>query len=268
VSEILDGTFPGAAGELRYRLYRPAGDGPHPVVLYFHGGGWVLGSADSDDPFCRDMCVRTGSIIVSADYRHAPEERFPAAVDDAIAALKWIAAAAESLGGDPARLTVAGWSAGGNLAAVVSQHARDHGGPSIAAQLLLTPVTDGNLDSGSYRENGEGYILTRALMEWFWNHYTDAEQRTDPRVAPLRAASLAGLPPAVIVTAEFDPLRDEGNAYAAALSAAGVEVLHLQARGHTHTSITAVDAILSGAPVRAQMAELLGRLIGQRALAR
>jgi cation diffusion facilitator CzcD-associated flavoprotein CzcO/acetyl esterase/lipase len=267
VAEIVDGTFPGAAGELRYRLYRPAGDGPHPVVLYFHGGGWVLGSADSDDPFCRDMCVRTGAIIVSADYRHAPEERFPAAVDDAIAALQWIAGAAESLGGDPSRLAVAGWSAGGNLAAVVCQHVRDHGGPSIAAQLLLTPVTDSDLDSGSYRENGEGYILTRALMEWFWNHYTDPEQRSDVRVAPLRAASLAGLPPAIIVTAEFDPLRDEGNAYAAALSAAGIDVTHLQARGHTHTSIPAVDAMLSGAPVRAQMAEALTRVLGARALA-
>jgi cation diffusion facilitator CzcD-associated flavoprotein CzcO/acetyl esterase/lipase len=267
VAEIVDGTFPGAAGELRYRLYRPAGDGPHPVVLYFHGGGWVLGSADSDDPFCRDMCVRTGAIIVSADYRHAPEERFPAAVDDAIAALQWIAGAAESLGGDPSRLAVAGWSAGGNLAAVVCQHVRDHGGPSIAAQLLLTPVTDSDLDSGSYRENGEGYILTRALMEWFWNHYTDPEQRSDVRVAPLRAASLAGLPPAIIVTAEFDPLRDEGNAYAAALSAAGIDVTHLQARGHTHTSIPAVDAMLSGAPVRAQMAEALTRVLGARVLA-
>ncbi len=267
VAEIVDGTFPGAAGELRYRLYRPAGDGPHPVVLYFHGGGWVLGSADSDDPFCRDICVRTGAIIVSADYRHAPEERFPAAVDDAIAALQWIAGAAESLGGDPSRLAVAGWSAGGNLAAVVCQHVRDHGGPSIAAQLLLTPVTDSDLDSGSYRENGEGYILTRALMEWFWNHYTDPEQRSDVRVAPLRAASLAGLPPAIIVTAEFDPLRDEGNAYAAALSAAGVDVTHLQARGHTHTSIPAVDAMLSGAPVRAQMAEALTRVLGARVLA-
>jgi cation diffusion facilitator CzcD-associated flavoprotein CzcO/acetyl esterase/lipase len=267
VAEIVDGTFPGAAGELRYRLYRPAGDGPHPVVLYFHGGGWVLGSADSDDPFCRDMCVRTGAVIVSADYRHAPEERFPAAVDDAIAALQWIAGAAESLGGDPSRLAVAGWSAGGNLAAVVCQHVRDHGGPSIAAQLLLTPVTDSDLDSGSYRENGEGYILTRSLMEWFWNHYTDPEQRSDVRVAPLRAASLAGLPPAIIVTAEFDPLRDEGNAYAAALSAAGIDVTHLQARGHTHTSIPAVDAMLSGAPVRAQMAEALTRVLGARVLA-
>lgn len=263
VAEIVDGTYPGAAGDLPYRLYRPAGAGPHPVVLYFHGGGWVLGSADSDDPFCRDLCVRTGAIVVSVDYRHAPEARFPAAADDGFAALQWIAGAAEALGGDPARLVVAGWSAGGNIAAVVAQLARDAGGPAIAAQLLLTPVTDCDLTRGSYVDNGEGYMLTKALMEWFWNHYADPVERTDPKASPIRAASLAGLPPAVVVTCEFDPLRDEGMAYAEALAAAGVEVVQLPCRGHTHTSLTAVDAILTGAAPRAEMAAALGSLLRQ-----
>ncbi len=257
VGEIVDGTLPGPAGDLAYRLYRPATPGPHPVVVYYHGGGWVLGSAESDDPLCRDLCVRSDALIVSVDYRHAPEARFPAAVDDAFAALQWVADSAEQLGGIPGPVAVAGWSAGGNLAAVVCQMARDTGGPAISGQLLLTPVTDSDLDRGSYHDNGDGYVLTAALMRWFWDHYTEPSERTDPRVAPLRADSLADLPPAFIVTAEFDPLRDEGIAYADALADAGVPVRHLPARGHVHTSIAAVDLMLSGAPIRAQMAEAL-----------
>jgi acetyl esterase/lipase/cation diffusion facilitator CzcD-associated flavoprotein CzcO len=260
VAEIVDGVLPGAAGDLNYRLYRPEGEGPHPLVVYFHGGGWVLGSSDSDDPFCRDMCVRTGAVFVSVDYRHAPEARFPAAAEDAFAALRWIAANTIELGGIPGSLAVAGWSAGGNLAAVVCQLAKEAGGPDIVAQLLLTPVTDSNLDTGSYQENAEGYVLTKAVMEWFWNHYADQSDRQDPRACPLRAQDLSGLPPTIIVTGEFDPLRDEGDAYAKALQDAGVPVHHIQARGHTHTSITMVDVVLSGAPIRAEMAEALKKL--------
>ena len=263
VGEVVDGTLPGADGTpLAYRLYRPAGDGPHPVVAYFHGGGWVLGHATSDDAFCRDLCVRTGAVIVSVDYRHAPEARFPAAADDAIAATAWIAEHAADLGGIPGQLAVAGWSAGGNLAAVVAQQARDAGGPTIVAQLLLTPVTDSDQTRTSYVDNGEGYVLTAGLMRWFWDHYVDEAHRSDPKVAPLRAASLAGLPPAVVVTAEFDPLRDEGDAYAEALAAAGVPVTHIRAAGHTHTSLTAVGAIVTGEPVREQMAAALRGLFG------
>jgi cation diffusion facilitator CzcD-associated flavoprotein CzcO/acetyl esterase/lipase len=261
VGEIVDGAFPGAAGELRYRLYRPDTPGPHPVILYYHGGGWVLGSQDSDDPLCRDLCVRSDSILVSVDYRHAPEHRFPAAVDDALAALRWVSKNAQALGAEPGPVAVAGWSAGGNLAAVVCQLARDAGGPAIAGQLLLTPVTDSDLaGSPSYSENAEGYVLTKNLMHWFFDHYVDPARRTDPRVAPLRATDLSHLPPAVIVTCEFDPLRDEGAAYAKALAAAGNEVRHIFGRGHTHTSLTMVDVVLSGAPVREQMAEALRAL--------
>ena len=257
VGEIVDGVLPGADGDLAYRLYRPAGEGPHPIVAYFHGGGWVLGSADSDDPFCRDLCVRSGAIIVSVDYRHAPEARFPAAVDDAFAAVGWIADNAASLGGVPGEIAVAGWSAGANLAAVVCQLARDAGGPTIVGQLLVTPVTDGVESSASHTENADGFILTAGLMRWFWDHYADSADRADPRASPLRAESLAGLPPALVVTCEFDPLRNEGAAYAPGMEAAGVEVTHLPCRGHIHTSLTAVDMLLSGAPVRAEMGAAL-----------
>jgi cation diffusion facilitator CzcD-associated flavoprotein CzcO/acetyl esterase/lipase len=262
VGEIIDGTLPGATGDLAYRLYRPASDGPHPVVVYFHGGGWVLGSATSDDPFCRDLCVRTDSVVVSVDYGHGPEARFPAAPDDAFAATKWVSAHAAELGGVPGRLAVAGWSAGANLAAVVCQLARDAGGPAIVAQLLLTPVTDSDFSRPSYSENGDGYMLTAPLMHWFWDHYADPDQRKDPKAAPLLAEDLSNLPPAIVVTAQFDPLRDEGDAYAAALVDAGVEVHHIRARGHTHTSLTAVDMVLTGAAVRAEMAASLRERIG------
>jgi cation diffusion facilitator CzcD-associated flavoprotein CzcO/acetyl esterase/lipase len=260
VGEIADGTFPGAAGPLAYRLYRPASPGPHPVIAYFHGGGWVLGSADSDDPFCRDLCVRTDSIVVSLDYRHAPEARFPAPVDDASAGLCWVAANADALGGIPGALLVAGWSAGANLAAVVSQLARNEGGPAIAGQLLITPVTDGAATSQSMLDNGAGFVLTADLMTWFWDHYIDAAERNDPRASPLRAESLADLPPAAVVTCEFDPLRDEGIAYAEAMRAAGVPVEHIAAAGHIHTSLHAVDVLPSGAAVRAAIAAAVGRL--------
>jgi acetyl esterase/lipase len=262
VGELVDGRLPGAAGDLDYRLYRPASSGPHPIVAYFHGGGWVLGGHDSDDPFCRDLCVRSDAIVVSVDYRHAPEHRFPAAADDAFAAVRWIAANAERLGGVPGQLAVCGWSAGANVAAVAARLARDAGGPGIVGQVLVTPVTDCDLDRPSYRENGEGYVLTRALMEWFWDHYADPADRADPKASPLRAADLSGLPPALVVTSEFDPLRDEGAAYAEAMRAAGVQVRHLSCRGHIHTSLTAVDMIPTSAEPRAEMAAALRAQFG------
>ena len=267
VGEVADGQFPGAAGPLNYRLYRPATPGPHPVVVYFHGGGWVIGNHETDDPLLRDLCRRSGTLIVSVDYRHAPEARFPAAVDDAVAAVRWVSANAMALGGAAGPVAVAGWSAGANQAAVVSQLLRDQGGPAIAGQLLLTPVTDCDFSRSSYTENAEGYVLTAALMRWFMDHYVDPADRMDPRVSPLRAASLAGLPPACIVTSQFDPLRDEGRAYAQLLAAAGVPVQQIQARGHTHTSITMLDVVVSGEPVRAEMAAALRGFFGLQPLA-
>jgi len=256
VGEIVDGILPGAAERLDYRLYRPASPGPHPIVAYFHGGGWVLGSLDSDDPLCRDLCVRSDAVIVSVNYRHAPEARFPAAADDAFAAVRWIAANAIELGGIPGQLAVAGWSAGANIAAVVCQLARDAGGPDILGQVLLTPVIDADFSRPSFEENADGYILTAALMRWFWDNYANPADRSDPKASPLRG-DLSNLPPALIVTAEFDPLRDEGVAYAEALAAAGVPVRHLPARGHIHTSLTMVDVVLSGVVLRAQMGEAM-----------
>jgi cation diffusion facilitator CzcD-associated flavoprotein CzcO/acetyl esterase/lipase len=257
VGEIRDGTLPGAAGPLAYRLYRPATPGPHPVVVYFHGGGWVLGSHDSDDPLCRDLCKRADALIVSVDYRHAPEARYPAAADDGFAAVRWLAEHAAELGGRPGALAVAGWSAGGNLAAVTCQLARDAGGPPIAGQLLLTPVTDCDPSRASYAENAEGYVLTASLMRWFWDHYADPDARVQPKASPLRAPDLSRLPPAFVVTCEFDPLRDEGIAYAQALAAAGVPASWITARGHTHTSLTMVDVVVSGAAHRVEMARAL-----------
>ena len=265
VGEVVDGTLPGAAGDLAYRLYRPHTAGPHPVVVYFHGGGWVLGSADSDDPLCRDLCVRADAVVVSVDYRHAPEDRFPAAADDAFAAVRWIAEHAAELGGLPGQLAVCGWSAGGNLAAVVCQMARDAGAPHISGQVLICPVTDSDLSRPSYEDNGEGYLLTLPLMQWFWDHYADPSDRTDPRAAPLRG-NLAGLPPALVVTCEFDPLRDEGAAYAEELAAAGVDARHLPCRGQMHTSIPAVDMIITATPIRAEIADALAKMLQVEAL--
>ncbi len=255
VGETLALTIPGPATSLAATLHRPATPGPHPVVVWFHGGGWVLGSEDSDDPFCRFLCTSTNSVVVSVDYRHAPEARFPAAIDDAFASVQWIASHERELGGDGSAISVAGWSAGGNLAAVVCQRARDEGGPAIARQLLLCPVTDYDPSRRSFEENATGYALTASLMNWFWDSYTEPDQRTDPRAAPLRAASLSGLPPAVVVTCQFDPLRDEGDAYAQRLATEGVRVQHIQAAGHIHTSLLAVDMLPTGAPVRDQLAQ-------------
>jgi cation diffusion facilitator CzcD-associated flavoprotein CzcO/acetyl esterase/lipase len=266
VGEIKDGTLPVEGGELRYRLYRPATDGPHPIVVYFHGGGWVIGDELSDDPFCRDLCRRSGMIFVSVGYRHAPERRFPTAAEDGYAATRWIAEHAAELGGKAGPVLVAGWSAGANIAAVTCQLARDRGGPAIAGQLLVCPVTDCRFDRASYSENAAGYFLTRSLMFWFWDLYASPADRTDPRASPLRG-KLEGLPPAFVTTCEFDPLRDEGIAYAEAMAAAGVPVEQLKARGQFHSSFTMVDVVVTGVPGRVQMAEALRRYAGLPPLA-
>ena len=261
VGEVVDGTLAGADGPLPYRLYRPATPGPHQIVVYYHGGGWVFGDEQSDDPFCRDMCRRTGMIVVSAGYRHAPEHPFPSAAEDGYAAARWIAEHAAELGGRPGPLLIAGWSAGGNVAAVTCQLARDRGGPQIAGQLLFCPVTDCNFDRPSYVENATGYVLTRSMMNWCWDLYTSPADRSDPRAAPLRG-KLAGLPPTFVATCEFDPLRDEGIAYAEALAAAGVPVEQFLARGHVHSSVMMADMVITGAGVRAKMAEALRGFVG------
>ncbi|MEV6771702.1 alpha/beta hydrolase [Nocardia sp. NPDC051030] len=216
---------PEDAPEVPVRLYRPLDAEPTPgVVVFYHGGGFVLCSLDSHDRFCRLMANEAGVIVISVDYRRAPDARFPAAAHDAYAVLRWVADNAESLGGDPARLAVAGDSAGGNLATVAAIQARDNGGPDIAFQLLLYPMLDPACDSASYTENAEGYFTTAAHMRWYWQQYliTDAD-RSDPYANPL-LAELTGLPAAHIATAEFDPLRNEGEVYGGLLRDAGVPV--------------------------------------------
>ena len=218
----------GPLGAIPLRLYRPADIAATtrlPVLVYFHGGGWVIGDLDTHDVLCRQLTAEAGVSVVSVDYRLAPEHKFPAAVDDAWAATRWVVAHAAELHVDAQRVAVGGDSAGGNLAAVVALLARDHGGPPIRLQALLYPVTDGTNETGSYRDFADGFLLTRESMKWFFNHYLNKEaDAADWRVSPLRAPSLAGLPPALIVTAGFDPLRDEGEAYAKRLREAGVSV--------------------------------------------
>ncbi len=226
VGAIEEHVIAGPGGDLALRLYVPEhlGDRLTPALVFYHGGGWVFGDLDSQDGFCRLLCREAAVRVVSVDYRLAPEHRFPAAVDDAIAALDWVSAHAGTLGIDPARLAVGGESAGGNLAAVAARHARDHG-PALQFQLLIYPVTDTRTDTGSYEANAQGYMLERAGMRWFFDQYApDPVQRDDPRLAVLRAPSHSGLPPAHVVTAGFDPLRDDGAAYARVLEAAGVPV--------------------------------------------
>ncbi len=224
VHHVEDRRIDAEEGELTVRVYVPRGGaGRLPATVYYHGGGFVLGDLESHDAHCRHLAVRGGCVVVAVHYRLAPEHPFPAAVDDAYAAFAWVVANAGALGVDPARVAVAGDSAGGNLAAVVSQVARDRGGPRPSFQLLVYPATDMTRSLASHRTFAEGYFLTEAMIDWFFASYlTDPEQQHDPRASPLRARDLTGLPPAHVVTAGFDPLRDEGEAYADALRAAGV----------------------------------------------
>lgn len=231
--EVEDRSIPTPAGPLRLRLYRPPTAGPAPLVTYFHGGGWVIGDVDTHDGSCRILSRRTGAVVVSVDYRLAPEHRFPAALDDCDAAVAWVAAHATELGGDPRRLGVAGDSAGGNLAAAVTQRARRRGGPAIAAQALVYPAVDFTTVRPSLVANGEGHLLTAAAIAWFAAQYLGDHDPADPEASPL-LADLAGLPPAVVATAEFDPLRDEGRAYAEALGDADVPVRLLDFPGLVH----------------------------------
>jgi acetyl esterase len=230
VARVEDRTVPGPAGEIPVRIYWPLVDNPpaaFPLVVYFHGGGWVICDLDSHDNICRTLSNASGAVVVSVDYRLAPEHTYPAAADDAYAATAWAAKHASELGADATRTAVAGDSAGGNLAAVVALMARDKGTPALQHQLLIYPVTDispGHHDAHpSKKENGTGYFLTTDHMDWFREQYLpDGADGTDPYISPLLAADLSGLPPATVMTAEFDPLRDEGEAYGARLQDAGV----------------------------------------------
>jgi acetyl esterase len=225
----------------------PEAASPLPVLVFFHGGGWVIGDLDTHDGICRMIANRANCGVVSVDYRLAPEHKYPAAAEDAYAALLDVHARAEEFGFDGTRIAVGGDSAGGNLSAVVAQMARDRGGPAVAYQALVYPVCDFSFKTGSYRDNAEGYMLTRDSMRWFWGHYlaNDADG-IQPYASPLRAESLAGLPPALVITAEFDPLRDEGDAYAARLKEAGVAVKHSPYPGMIHGFFQLAEIIPAG----------------------
>jgi acetyl esterase len=227
MASVTDRSCRGPAGGVPVRVYVPTAEpGPRPVLVYFHGGGWVIGDVESHDATVRALAAASGVTIVSVDYRLAPEHPFPAAIDDCVAAVRWVAepSAAAELAIDPARMAVGGDSAGGNLAAVVAQQLRDDG-PPLRFQLLVYPVTDMHLSHSSIDENADGYFLTKADMTWFRGHYCAGEDWSDPRMSPLLASDEAvrGVAPALVITAEYDPLRDEGEAYAAKLEAAGVD---------------------------------------------
>ena len=243
----------GPAGDLPVRIYRPDVDaGGLPALVYYHGGGHVIGNLDTHDAVARNLCNGAGCVVVSVDYRLAPEHKFPAAAEDAFAALEWCARHRADIGIDPRRIAVGGDSAGGNLAAVASLMARDGGGPDIRLQVLVYPVTDYAYDTQSYRTYGDGYgMLDAQSMRWFRDHYLRGEaDRLDWRAAPLRAGDLSGLPPALVLTAQCDVLRDEGEAYARRLRSAGVDVEHRDREGMIHGFFT-MAPMIDGA-VRAQ----------------
>jgi acetyl esterase len=238
VADVSNRRIPGAAGEIGVRIYTPEGSGPFPVLTYFHGGGWVIGDLETHDGVCRELCGGANVVVVAVDYRLSPEHKFPAAPDDCEAAVRWVAKNAASFKGDPTRLAVGGDSAGGNLSAVVAQRLRDSGGPKLSAQLLIYPVArlDG-VATKSMVDNAEGYLLQRADMEWFLGHYlSSAEQGKSVSASPILAGNLAGLPPALVQTCEFDPLRDEGEDYGKALQAAGVKTTISRYDGSIHAA--------------------------------
>ncbi len=225
----------GPAGKIPVRVYTPDGEGEKPGLVYFHGGGFVVCDLDSHDATCRELANGADCVVISVDYRLAPEAKFPAAPEDCYAATQWVSENASELGIDGDRIAVAGDSAGGNLATAVALMCRDQKGPKLIHQLLIYPVTDNRFDTISYKENGVGYFLSTDMMRWFWHHYLESESDGDnPLASPLRASDLSGLPGATLLTAQYDPLRDEGRAYAERLQAAGVPTAHTDYPGVFH----------------------------------
>jgi len=239
IAETRDVAIPGSGGPIPARLYRSAKNGTLPVLVFLHGGGWVVGNIDSHEAMCRHLANRAECAVLSVDYRMGPEHKFPAAVEDCFAATVWTAGNAAALGVDPGRLAVGGDSAGGNLAAVVSLLARDKRAPRISCQILIYPATDAAMRHDSVARYAEGYVLTRATMRWFYEQYLRTpDDAADWRVSPLLAPDLSRLPPAYVLTAGYDPLCDEGDAYAARLAAAGVPVTHRRFPGQVHGFVT------------------------------
>jgi acetyl esterase len=264
VAAVEDIAVPGPAGNITVRSYRPQGASVGavlPALVYYHGGGHTIGDIDTHDTLCRELCNRSGCAVLSVDYRLGPEHKFPAAVDDSFAALRWIASHAERLSIDPSRLAVGGDSAGGNLAAVVALLARDQGGPKIAYQLLIYPATDLRFLSPSHKENGQGYLLTTDVIEYFTDNYLrDRSDRLDWRASPALAKDLSGLPPALVMTAGYDPLRDDGRDYADLLRGAGNQVEYIEYPGQIHGFITMGKVIAQANEAVALCADRLKKL--------
>jgi acetyl esterase len=257
---VEDLAIPGPAGTIQARFYEPPGAGleNRPLIVYFHGGGWTIGDLDTCDSVCRFLALEVPATVLSVDYRLAPEHPFPAAIEDALAAFHWAAAGSARLGVDPSRIAVAGDSAGGNLAAAVSLLARNGDGPGPAMQALIYPVTDAVGGQRSRDEFAKGFLLTKADMDWFERHYLPpGTDHADPRVSMLRADDLSGLPPAYVATAGFDPLRDEGEAYAARMQEAGIRVALRRHPGLIHGFANMTEVSPSA---RAAMIELAGAL--------
>ena len=226
VGSVLDSSFSGPGGEIAVRIYTPEGGGPFPVIIFFHGGGWVLFHLDTYDPICTHLCVASACIVVSVDYRLAPENKFPAATDDCLAAARWIATHCTEWNGDPLWIFLAGDSAGGNLATVTAIRIRNEGGPNLKGQVMIYPVTDYfKPEKPSYTVFAEGFGLTKNDMFWFWDKYLENDaDALSPTASPLRVPNLSRLPPALVIVSGYDPLRDEGIAYAKRLEEAGIPV--------------------------------------------
>ena len=247
VARVQDRAIPGPKQPIPVRVYWPETGRNLPGLVYYHGGGWVFGTLDSIDRTMRALTNASGCVVISVDYRLAPEHQFPAAMEDADAALRYVAEHAEEFGVDPNRIAAGGDSAGGNLAAVVCLAARDRGGPQVAFQLMVYPVTDYGDNRPSSREFAEGYLLTSAMMDYFWAHYLARPQDGQhPHASPLKAKSLAGLPPAMVITAECDPIRDQGEAYAHRLKESGVAVELKRYEGAIHAFFNLAGVIDSG----------------------
>jgi acetyl esterase len=268
LGRVEDLSIPGPGGDLPVRIYANEPGGLRPALTYFHGGGFVFGNLDTHDAVCRALAKESGAVVISVDYRLAPEHKFPAAVEDSHAATVWAAANAASLGIDARRIAVGGDSAGGNLAAVVAMLCRDAGGPALALQVLLYPVTDfSTFETTSHRELAEGYFLNRAAMDWFSALYIASDdQKRDPEVSPLLARDLSGLPPALVITAEFDPLRDEGEAYAQRLREAGVAVTMTRYPGMIHGFVSMRGVLTGGRDAIREAAEAIRSMRGADAL--
>ncbi len=244
VGRVEDRMAPGPDGDVPVRVYWPEGEGPRPAFMYFHGGGWVVGSVANQDGTVRHLVRESGCVGVSVEYRMAPEHRFPTAAEDCYTATKWAADNAGALGVQPGRLAVLGVSSGGNLAAAVALMARDRATPELAFQTLVVPVLARDFNTPSYLEKADGPGLTRRRMQWYWDLYLrDESDAANPYAAPAAAESLAGLPPALVLTAEYDVLRDEGRAYAERLQEAGVPTTHLDYAGMTHLFFNRWNAI-------------------------